>query len=729
MIVELYSGLHKGYLKHVLGYTTEYLLYKIVKKVYKSDNKVKSSLLNTMKNEKKMKMEKKEKQTENKMNKMEIEIERFAINDSVETILQIVYEDINGPVAEQRQVGKIRSEIEEARECKSFEILKHIGLLLTECRRIDEITTFFANHLEETKRMQSVLEIDRLLREFEKGLRTNKFIESKLLYSKGYSLIRNYYYNQQLKDVVIQPTLKLAGDNALERILFKAPKTAVEMMNNGVIDKKQHYHIIVEFGLKLMVTHFENTLGNNTVTMKDRALKDMTSNVKKCCFMKNERSITLGLKILRKLLNFTGKLKKGYHVGVVILKALKKTDVGLYQEVMKFMTDLIKKCEDSFKQKDLKEVLHLIKINLTDIPKFNANYNFLEAIMKRNIADDSLFDLMLDYGQYMIQSTEKKTQKEAKQLLELFLTRYSLTLGVHKRYVDFLIKNIDNIQMESRLTITDLLNIVIQKMGEREINESLNTIFIPIVLHISNEEEREVALKQIDLLKMYITKITKENLSKVFKMNESWLRNAKSNIKKVGWIGNIICCERLKKKKNEMIQIIEKTYLTEDDSVKQQMVEFYRQCNIYNKTIISHLLKTPMINGITSVFLQQIESINEKNEIISYAITKITNDEDVIDSTKLIKRIVDGENDKIVSVINILNGTYNENVVKMLASLIGSVESNEDHLCLIIQFLLTIVKANKPKDKQLLPIVKEILNILKDLVDSEKYFNLINSQK
>ena len=159
------------------------------------------------------------------------------------------------------------------------------------------------------------------------------------------------------------------------------------------------------------------------------------------------------------------------------------------------------------------------------------------------------------------------------------------------------------------------------------------------------------------------------------------------------------------------------------------MITFYKECNIYNKTIVSHFLSTPHISGITLVLLQQIDLITEKNAVISFAINKIITGDDVIDCTKLIKRIVDDENDKVVFVINQLNGKYDENIIKMIASLIGSIESNEDYLCMIITFLFSIIKANKPKDKQLLPLVKEILNILKDLIDSDKYFNLINSQK
>ncbi|EAL52077.2 hypothetical protein, conserved [Entamoeba histolytica HM-1:IMSS] len=710
VVDELYNGLHKGFMKHVLGYTIEFLLRSICDKVYEDTTH------ETKMEEEEQKEGVDEDLEEEQENQMVEDFSHFNISGSIETLLKIVYDDLTGPVAEQREIGKIRNEIVEARECKSFLTFGHIGKLVEEVTTLDRIIEFIKDDLRQTKKLHEALEMDRLLRECEKGLNENKFLTKEQLYHYGISVVQKCYYVPQLKDILIIPKIKLAGQKAKERIMFKKEKNALEMMDNGVIDKQQHYHILVEFGLKLVVDSIECISGN------DDLLSQTEEIAKKCCLMKNERSIMLAVKILRTVLKKRNRMDEGYSIGCKIIQSLQKTDTELYSQALLFMTDIIKRCDEKFNPKDFETVLNIIVTNIQDSNKNTANFLFLNSVMKKGIIHPTLYDVMLDYGKLMMQSSETKIRKESQELLITFLTKYPLSKSQYKMYVEFFIKNIDFKEPESRCAIADLLYVVIDRMDAKDANEGINYIYIPIILRVSIEDYKKAQTKQIKVLKTFIMKISKEQMNKIISMNNSWMKNQKGSIRKVGWIGNCICVNRLKKTKDEYINKIKELYSKEQDNVQEEMVRFCMDSECCDQQIFEEVMTTPSVNGVAEYLLTMIDKIQNYQKVIEIAVQMVVNNNNVIEWTKITKNIIEQHTEMIVKLMSILGNQANESSVKMVASLIGIIEKDENYINLIVQYLLPIASS---KDKPVALLAQEVLNIVKTFIDPEKYLSLI----
>ncbi|KAL7718037.1 U3 small nucleolar RNA-associated protein 20 C-terminal domain-containing protein [Entamoeba marina] len=172
VVDELKRGLQKGFLVHVLSHSSAYLLESITSKAYPE-----LDIMSLNKNEKKM-----EEVNSDVTNKSMVEdFTSFSIQNALQTLLEIVHGDIFGPAAEQREVGKITSEYIEAKECKAFLTFYYIGLMIHK-EELDEVTYFIKQQIKNMKKFEIVMQMDRLLREFEKGLKLNKFIQKSDLF-------------------------------------------------------------------------------------------------------------------------------------------------------------------------------------------------------------------------------------------------------------------------------------------------------------------------------------------------------------------------------------------------------------------------------------------------------------------------------------------------------------------------------------------------------------------
>ncbi|KAL7721628.1 U3 small nucleolar RNA-associated protein 20 C-terminal domain-containing protein [Entamoeba marina] len=612
----------------------------------------------------------------------------FSIQNALQTLLEIVHGDIFGPAAEQREV-----------ECKAFLTFYYIGLMIHK-EELDEVTYFIKQQIKNMKKFEIVMQMDRLLREFEKGLKLNKFIQKSDLFDWSIDVAEAHFYIPTIEDVVVVPKMKLASENARERIMCLPREGVLDRLNNGVVDKKQHYHIIVEFALKLMY---------NSMQIK-------------CSKSKNERTLGLSIKMLRHVLKRQGTIKQAYGLGVRIVKTLQQTDGELYSQSLLLMTDIIRHCEDTFKQQDLQTILGVVKSNLKKEGKQDANFLFVFSLLKKGVVHANLYDLIFDYAKMLIQSKSLKLRKEAKELIVIFLTKYPLSEGQHKQYLEFFVKNIDYKEVDARISIASLLELVIGKMNSKQLEKSVNFLYVP-VLRIASIEQSKAQPKLESLLQTLINKISKKTFSQIIDMNTNWIQNQQVGIRLIGFYAFVICSSKLDTKRiNTLVNVVLETYQNESVDVQTQIIRLMNTIQPTNITFMNLILKTPVLNGVASYVERNISNCQDCNEPLLIAVNQVIEERNVIEWTKVIKNIINKNAELFTILMNTIGISANISIIKMLASLIDMIQTTTNGMELLVKYIFTQCKN---KDKDIRTISNEVLEYCKQQMSTSTYYNII----
>ncbi|KAL7718038.1 U3 small nucleolar RNA-associated protein 20 C-terminal domain-containing protein [Entamoeba marina] len=465
--------------------------------------------------------------------------------------------------------------------------------------------------------------------------------------------------------------MKLASENARERIMCLPREGVLDRLNNGVVDKKQHYHIIVEFALKLMYNSMQMFETNK------KKINKATIIARKCSKSKNERTLGLSIKMLRHVLKRQGTIKQAYGLGVRIVKTLQQTDGELYSQSLLLMTDIIRHCEDTFKQQDLQTILGVVKSNLKKEGKQDANFLFVFSLLKKGVVHANLYDLIFDYAKMLIQSKSLKLRKEAKELIVIFLTKYPLSEGQHKQYLEFFVKNIDYKEVDARISIASLLELVIGKMNSKQLEKSVN---------FSSIEQSKAQPKLESLLQTLINKISKKTFSQIIDMNTNWIQNQQVGIRLIGFYAFVICSSKLDTKRiNTLVNVVLETYQNESVDVQTQIIRLMNTIQPTNITFMNLILK------LLYLMVNQKNIINKNAELFTI-------------------------------LMNTIGISANISIIKMLASLIDMIQTTTNGMELLVKYIFTQCKN---KDKDIRTISNEVLEYCKQQMSTSTYYNII----
>jgi len=501
VIKELSAALTKGYMLHILTFTTHSLLHKMAEKELLAPGDLDSSIVQ---------------------------------------ITELSLGELYGISAEEKDVKKIVSKLMEAKGTKSYDTLQILAKYVSNDKLLLLVKPFAdkAVQLSSFKNLQKIREC---LRNIILGLLENKTLDpiACLVFIYG---ILNDKLDMGVNIVDIKNGLKKEENQSIF-IVPTAPKRAGVSAKTS---KSTSQHVVHEFGISLLYFLLKRSSLDGTNSLHCQRLEPfidilllfcssqhvtLSTNALRCLLwlvkfpltvLGKEKILQLTNKVFELLNKFSGGTDgKGENHDLVIIAS--KLLVVLIRDV-----DLTQLNNDH-----LKTVLDYVVTDVLDPFKSTTAFGLLSAILVRKLetVSSELHDVMLKMIELSIQSSSDQTRQAAKSTVITYISNYNLKKKFGK-LIDVYCSQL-NYELEyGRLSAADTLSSIISAVSSSKIEPHASFIFISLAPSLVNDESskcKKAVSQTLSTLLKSSTRGTAENLMKPcitwFKTNNNQSHN------------------------------------------------------------------------------------------------------------------------------------------------------------------------------------------------------------
>ncbi|KAK8959123.1 hypothetical protein KSP40_PGU003577 [Platanthera guangdongensis] len=482
----LRSILKRGYEMHILGYTLNFILSKVL--TGKSTG---------------------------------------SLDYCLEELLSIAENDILGDVAEQKEVEKIASKMKETKKTKSFETFKLISQSITfkthALKLLSAINKHIQNHL--TPKMKRKLEI--ILLHIASGIECNPSAQTAELFIFVYGLIED----------------SLAAEVSHRKERSKAAMN--EKSSSDVTDNQKslcpsdrslkNSHLITVFALEVL----HNRLKNIKLEKNDQELLSMLDPFIKqlgdCLNSKYEVVLSAAFRCLGPLfkLPLPSMDMEGDKIKSLLLSIVQKSGDGrspLVQSCLKLLTVMLRSTRISISHGELHMLIRFpIFIDIQNSPSTLA-LSLLKSIVARKLVVHEIYDLVLRVSELMVTTESEPISRKCSQILLQFLLEYHLSDKCLQQHMDFLLSNLSYEHPSGRKSVLEMLHAILIKFPKSAIDSHVQAFFLHLVAAVANEQDQKVRSMVSTVLKELIGRTSQQMLQLILDITLSWYGGEKEDL-------------------------------------------------------------------------------------------------------------------------------------------------------------------------------------------------------
>lgn len=382
----LQATLKRGFEVHVLGYTLNFILSKVL-----------------------------------------LDPGKGTLDYCLEDLLSVVENDILGDVSEQKEVEKIASKMKETKKLVSFETLKMIAQNITfrshALKLLSPVTAHLQKHL--TPKVKGKLES--MLSHIAVGIEGNPSADQTDLFIFVYSLIEDGI-NKEI------------GQTHESSIRGKGI-ASLQVIASGSLNS----HVITDFALKLFQTRLKKLDRNNEQLLS--MLDPFVMLLCRCLDSKYEDVLSASLRCLIPLIRLPlpSLEPQADRIKAVLLDIASCTvnsNSPLMEACLRLLTVLLQSTSISLSPEQLHVLIQFpIFIELERNPSPIA-FSLLKAIIHKKIVVHEIYDVVTQVGELMVTSQLESIRKKCSQILLQFLLDYPLSEKRLQQHLDFLMSNL-----------------------------------------------------------------------------------------------------------------------------------------------------------------------------------------------------------------------------------------------------------------------------------------------
>ncbi|OTA63118.1 hypothetical protein K449DRAFT_464498 [Hypoxylon sp. EC38] len=432
----------------------------------------------------------------------------------LDRIVSVIMDDIFGVVGQEKDAEEYVSKMKEVKSSKSQDSMELIARTASINHLVDLVRPLQSLLLEKLD-LRMVRKIDDLLSRIASGLLCNSAAESRDTLVFCYEVIQEVYesekpqaepkLNPKLRRYLIQKGANKSGDRSTtSKYTYKLVRFAIDVLRS-VLKKYDSIRNATN------ITGFIPILGD--------ALVGGEEEVKIATF----KLLTILVKVPFKTDDSTKLYKVAAKEATKCMSTSTSTATDLAQSALKLMSVIIRDRRDVVvKDAAVDMLLNKVKDDLTEPLYRHVTFNFLRCVLDRKVETATVYDILDYVGTIMITNDDKDTRDLARGAFFQFLRDYPQKKNRWAKQLSFVVANLKYEREGGRLSVMEILHLLLTKSADDFVQEIAMTCFIPLVFVLVNDDSEKCRLAAGELLKEIFRKADKERISKFLSLMRSW---------------------------------------------------------------------------------------------------------------------------------------------------------------------------------------------------------------
>ncbi|KAK3300766.1 armadillo-type protein [Chaetomium fimeti] len=430
------------------------------------------------------------------------------------SIMSVIMDDIFGVAGQEKDATEYVSKMKEVKSSKSQDSMELIAKTAS-ITRLGDLTFPLQSLLQEKLDIRTTRKIDELLTRITKGLLENPAAASQQILVFCYEVVQEVYKSQK-------PDAEVKIDPRLKRYLVQR---AAKKSDGGVTSK--HTYKLVRFAIDILRSIFKKhdslrTPGNvaGFLPILGDAVLSAEEEVKIASF----KLLIVLVKVPFKNGDSSNLYKVAHKEAIKAISMSPTTTSDLAQSALKLLSVTLRdRREIPMKDAALDMLLTKLKDDLTEPMYRHVTFNFLRCVLDRKLETASVYDTLDHVGTIMITNDDKDTRDLARGAFFQFLREYPQKRNRWEKQLKFIVANLKYEREGGRLSVMEVINLLLKKSADEFTQEVAATCFIPLVFVLANDDSEKCRLAAAELIKEVFRVSDKERLSKFLTLLRSWV--------------------------------------------------------------------------------------------------------------------------------------------------------------------------------------------------------------
>ena len=440
---------------------------------------------------------------------------------SLPSIVAIIMDDIFGATGQEKDAEEYVSKMKEVKSSKSHDSMELIAKAAT-LSRLTDLVRPIQVLLKEKLNLRMVRKIDELLNRISTGLLRNSAAQSRDSLIFCYEVIQDVYNSDK-------PQAKAKEDYRLKKYLIqKGAKKSGERGTTTVYTYK-----LVRFALDVLRSVLKKYDNLRTTTnlagfipMLGDAIVQGEEEVKVAAF----RLLTTIVKVpLKPASDGTNLYRIAAAEATKCISASSKTTSDISQAALKLISVVLRDRRDvPVKDTAIDELLTRLKNDMTVPEHRHVTFNFLRAVMNSKVETAMVYDTLDYVGTIMVTNDDKDTRDLARGAFFQFLREYPQKKNRWMKQLEFIVANLKYEREGGRLSILEVVHLLLSKSSNEFVQEVSSTCFVPLVFVLANDDSEKCRMAAGEVIKEIFAKADKKRMTTFLGLLRSWINQSKN---------------------------------------------------------------------------------------------------------------------------------------------------------------------------------------------------------
>ncbi|KAF2457536.1 armadillo-type protein [Lineolata rhizophorae] len=438
------------------------------------------------------------------------------LNYCLPQIMDIIMDDIFGVTGEEKDAEEYISKMKEVKSSKSYDSMELIAKITTLSHLVQLIRPI-QMLLQERLDAKIVKKIDELQRRIGLGVLHNESVNDRDILIFCYEVVQEVYKSERelAKPWQQQTDHKMAAYLVNLRGAKDRPKDT----------PTSHFYKMVRFALDLLRT----VLNKHNELQTPQNLAGFMPIIGDAIVQGQEEVQTSAIRLLTTIIRVPlSQIDKDAHVfiseAVRILRAAVSTNTELAQAALKLVAAILRERKSiEIKEGNIAYLLKRIKPDLEEPDKQGVTFNFLKAVLSRKMVIAEVYEIMDVVGAIMVTNQTRAARDLARGVYFQFLMEYPQARGRLSKQLAFLVKNLDYQHAEGRQSVMEAIHLLLTKVGDNLIQDILGTVYVPLVMVMTNDESAECREMAGALVKSVFERADKDRMKTFTSLLRAWL--------------------------------------------------------------------------------------------------------------------------------------------------------------------------------------------------------------
>lgn len=274
---------------------------------------------------------------------------------------------------------------------------------------------------------------------------------------------------------------------------------------------------------------------------------------------------------------------------LALIKTTSSTTTELCQACLKFLVMLFKHKPDfELKEAGIGYILDRIKPDIEEPDRQGVSIGFTRAILSRKLLLPQLYDMMDQIAKVMVTNQSAMVRTACRSAYLQFLLEYPHGKQRLDKHFAFLVSNLQYPSSNGRLSVMEMIRLVITKVHEEQIEATLTSFFVGLVLVLVNDDEAECRSTASKLIKELLTRVDSDSKTVIIDYCISWLSKLGTNnllvrggmevVAMMGEVGGYLDNQKLRERIDKtVVEVLEGSRRQSGLEVEWQLVYFVLQ--------------------------------------------------------------------------------------------------------------------------------------------------------